>query len=498
MKTNDMRISDAEACDMEVIHIGMSDTEASEMRTSYMRSYTVEAKSFIMTGIGKAGNTAVGIDTRKHSRNSGRYSAWLRLPALLLAALMIITAVSCSVPGTSSGIDLMLGVSAAAIVDEKAPDTAFTAPVADFSLKLFKLCATNDENVLVSPTSVILALAMTANGAAGNTLRQMEKVIGGNLTIKDLNKYLRTYTGDLMDTGSDKVKVNIANSIWFRDSADFTVEKDFLQTNADYYMAAAYKSDFNSAATVKEINKWVKDKTNGMIDSIIDRINPATLMFLINATTFEAEWETVYYKSDVSAGDFKQDDGTVSKADFMYSTEKTYISGVYGTSGKKAAGFLKPYAGGTYSFMALLPEEGTDIDDFITQLDGAALISMIKAGTKESVDAALPKFSYEFEKSINNQLEYMGIADAFDPGIADFSKLGKFGNENIFIGDVLHKTFIEVDELGTRAGAVTKIEMAGTSFVERKEVRLDRPFVYAIIDNTTYLPVFVGAVKYIK
>jgi len=155
---------------------------------------------------------------------------------------------------------------------------------------------------------------------------------------------------------------------------------------------------------------------------------------------------------------------------------------------------LKPYAGETYSFAAFLPDEGVSAHDFLLNLDGQALQSLFAGSKNEPVEAWLPKFSYAYEVSLNDPLKDMGMDAAFSPREANFLRLGRSSRGNVFIGDVLHKTFIAVDERGTRAGAVTKVEMRDESYTETHTVRLDRPFVYAIVENETGLPVFMGSV----
>lgn len=367
-------------------------------------------------------------------------------------------------------------------VQEKQVTNGFVDNCAYFGLNLFKNSYKSDENSLVSPLSVMLALSMTANGADNQTLQQMERVLGGNISIDELNEYLYSYTKNLP---SDKnSKFQIANSIWFRDTLE--VEKDFLQKNADYYGAAAYKSPFDDN-TVKDINKWVKDNTDGMIDQIIDEIDTDTIMFLINAIVFDAKWEEKYDRNDIKQGVFKAPGG-IRTVDFMVSDESLYLDD------GKATGFIKSYEGG-YSFVALLPNEDLSIDQYIKGLTGSGFMKTIKNAKEEAVIAHLPKFSHDYTVEMNEALKSLGIVDAFYEIRADFSRLGKPDVGNIYISEVLHKTHITVDEQGTRAGAVTKVEMKKTAgLVDPKLVKLDRPFVYAIIDDKTSLPIFIGTV----
>lgn len=412
------------------------------------------------------------------------YSSFL---LCILLAGIVFTSASCSAGSLNlKSKDLMQGIKGNK-PEGKNIDDKFISSSSDFSLKLFKKGLDKEKNSLISPTSVMLALAMTANGAEGKTLTELEYFLGKDITIEELNNYLYSYMKNLPSEA--KAKLNIANSIWFRDNEkEFTAKSDFLQRNADYYKASIYKSDFDSPDTVKDINKWVENKTNGMIDNIVDRIDKSTVMYLINAIAFEGEWETIYKKSQIFKGDFTDIKGNKKSMDFMSSDEGLYLED------NKTTGFIKPYAGNKHSFAALLPKENININDYISSLNGESFLKLLKDASNESVQATIPKFSYEYGVSLNEALIDMGVKEAFKPSAANFSKLGNSPLGNIYIGDVLHKTFIAVDEKGTKAGAVTKVEMKVESAMNHKTVILNRPFVYAIIDNQTNLPVFIGTV----
>lgn len=404
----------------------------------------------------------------------------------LLSAAMILGMAGCSkISVKIQAEDLMNGVNSETVTG-KPVDEEFVKSTANFSIELFKKTITDQTNSLISPVSVLLALAMTANGADTQTLSEMEKLLGGNLTIDQLNEYLYTYVKNL--PSEEKSKLTIANSIWFRDDENrLTVEKDFLQKNANYYNAAAYKSPFDDQ-TLADINKWVRDKTDGMIDSILDQIDEDAVMYLINAIVFDAQWKTVYNKNYVRSGNFTDIAKKVQTVEFMASEESIFLDD------GKSTGFIKPYINEKYSFVAILPNEGTDIGDYIAGLDGAGFLSLLKNRQSAVVNATLPKFSYDYKIKMNDALKALGMPTAFDSGLADFSRLGKSSRGNLFIGEVLHKTFISVDELGTKAGAVTKVEISDESYTEPKIVNLNRPFLYAIVDNATNLPVFIGTI----
>lgn len=404
------------------------------------------------------------------------------IAGLLLLALGLLYLSGCA--GRVQAADLMQGILPKA-VSGKSADPEFTGTAAAFSLALLKKSLDPENNSLVSPVSVLLALAMTANGADTETLAQMEKVLGKDIPLADLNQYLYSFIRGL--PSSEKAKLSIANSIWFREEENrLQVEPQFLQTNADYYGAAAYKAAFDGQ-TLKDINNWVRNNTQGMIEKILDEIHPDAVMYLLNAITFDAQWEIIYRQENIRPGDFTPEVGPLEKAEYMVSEEDTYIETPWAT------GFIKPYAGG-YSFVALLPKGR--IQDLLHSLTGESFSQAIAEAEKTLVTASLPKFTYDYTVQLNECLKELGMPAAFSPTQADFSRLGKSARGNIFIGEVLHKTFIQVDERGTKAGAVTKVEMRDEAYIETKVVELNRPFLYAIIDNATGLPVFMGTLMH--
>ena len=411
---------------------------------------------------------------------------FLAILSLIMVCSMAVNLTGCATKVQAA--DLMEGVNANTVTG-KAADDAFTQAQMRLAVDLFQssVLESKDENVLISPLSIQLALAMTANGADGDTKAEMEALLGGEITLEDLNEYLYSYVNNL--PSAEKYKLQIANSIWFRDDEGrLQVEKNFLQKNADYYGAQAYKAAFDDQ-TLKDINNWVKEHTDGMIDSILDQIDEDAVMYLINALVFDAEWQHVYDKSDVYKGKFTNIGGTEKQVDMMHSEETVYLQD------ENAIGFMKPYSGSKYNFAVLLPNEGVDIYEYIAGLTGESLMETLSTPQLGMVMATLPKFSYEYELTMNDVLKELGMPSAFSGDTADFSKMAHSSRGNIYIGDVLHKTFISVDELGTKAGAVTKVEMNDESApMSEWVVNLNRPFVYMIIDNGTNLPVFIGTV----
>ena len=354
----------------------------------------------------------------------------------------------------------------------------------DFAVRLLKANAKEGINTLISPFSVMTALAMTANGAVGETRAQMEDVLG--MTVEELNKYLSSYIASLPE--GEKYKLKPANSIWFTSDERFTVNEDFLKSNKSVYDADIYRTPFDDS-TLKDINNWVSDKTDGMIPEILDKIPEEAVMYLVNALAFDAEWWDTYTEDQVWDSEFTREDGTKEKIRLMYSEEWRYMES------DKATGFLRSYKDDKYAFAALLPNEGVTVDELVGSLNGAKLHEMLSSPEECTVNAAIPIFETEFSTEMSQALKGMGMPLAFDLAKADFSGLGHSDDGNIAIGRVIHKTFISVAEKGTKAGAATVVEMLdeGAAFVEDpKNVILDRPFLYMIIDTETSTPLFIG------
>ena len=374
-------------------------------------------------------------------------------------------------------------------------DEGQSAAVAQFSAQLLNKLSGGDKNVVYSPLSVLYALAMTANGAEGETLAQMETVFG--MPLDQLNGYLHSVVNLLpSDEGYD---FDIANSIWIKNDEDkFTVNEDFLTTVKSYYDAGVFTAEFDEK-TLKDINNWVTQKTNGQIQNVLDRIDENAVMYLINALNFEADWLNDYNEYDVSDGTFTKADGTMQDAEFMYKRENGYLSD------EDTQGFIKYYKDRKYAYVALLPEAGVNIDDYIASLDGEKLTNLLNtADMAQEVETAIPKYETTYDTEMSEIFKALGMTDAFDSRLADFSKMGtaQVEGENICINRIIHKAFIRVAEKGTQAGAATVVEMIaeGAMMIENppKEVYLNRPFVYMIIDPQTKLPLFMGAVYEIE
>ena len=363
------------------------------------------------------------------------------------------------------------------------PDADLNTAYHSFAAALLKNEYKDGKNILLSPLSVMTALAMTENGAKNRTLRQMETMFG--LDVDSMREQLCAYLQQLPQT--EKCKLIAANSVWLKKDGFSVLSEDFIDINRRCYNAEIREDPFDEK-TVEAVNDWCRKNTDGMIEKIIDKLPDNAVMLLINALTFDAEWATIYTTEEVHGGEFTNADGSKSEIEMMYSEESSLIET------DTLTGFIKPYAGNNYSFVALLPKEGTTVSELIASLDGKTVPVLLSGAESASVTAAIPKFQSEYSCSLIETLKKMGMTDAFSAA-ADLTGIGVGRGGNLFVSEVIHKTFISVDERGTRAGAVTLVAVSDKAVFMTRYVILDRPFVYMIVDNAANLPIFIGAVN---
>lgn len=404
--------------------------------------------------------------------------------SLLLVFAAVLNFAGCA--ETARAAELTAGIKAGN-AQGKSPDSDFTSAQMKLYAELFAagVKSRENENVFLSPLSLHIALALAANGAEGETKAQLEKLLGGGMSVQELNKYLYYYVKSL--PAGDGYKTDIASSLWICDKKGLDVKADFLQNCCDYYSAQVFKAPFDSG-TVNDMNAWVYDHTDSMIEKIVEKLDSETVLSIINAVVFNARWEEPYEPTDVTEDSFTDVNGYSRRVKMMCSDESVYLSD--GT----AVGFIKDYKDGKYAFAALLPEREVNIYDYAASLDGEKLFKILSNSEKtENLMVKIPKFSCEYSASFRDALSEMGIADAFDSEKADFTPMAEYSGGNICIGDVFHKAFISVDESGTKAGAATKVDMdAASAPAEIKQVFLDRPFVFMIIDKSCNIPIFMG------
>lgn len=362
------------------------------------------------------------------------------------------------------------------------------ARVRDLSVQLFKNAASAEQNSMISPTSILLAMAMVENGAAGDTKKQMEKTFG--MRMSELNQWIRAWSAVQPQEDADtKSRMNIANAVWYNNRGALTLNPDYQKTLREMLQAQVKGGDF-SQQTVKEINSWCSKNTYGMIDKLVEELSPAQKMVLLNAVAFEDQWSAQYKKNQVKKEYFTDQNGKKTKTDLMYSEEALYCQD------DMATGFIKPYASG-YQFVAILPNKGVSVAAYMKKLDGERFAAFVNSGQDAVVHAVLPAFKSEYKTDALVQIfRKMGIKNLFDASAADLSGMGVCSGQNLYVDEILHKTYIDVNREGTRAAAVTGVMVKAAALnpkpVREYTVRLDRPFLYAIVDSYTGIPVFLG------
>ena len=395
--------------------------------------------------------------------------------ALVLAITMLLTGCAGGAVRLSAGTqDLMKGIPVKTPA-KKESNAAFTDAMQRFSVRLLQQTFASD-NLMISPASVMAAMAMVSVGARGETAAQMTQAFG--LAPDDLHPMLSTWLDGL--TGGKKTKLNVANSVWFRKDGA-AIAPDFLRQNALTYHASIYGAAFDSG-TVQDVNRWVRHETDGMIPQMIDRLSPETTMLLMNAVAFDGKWAEPFERGRTQNTPFTQADGTQKAIPMMFGE----VEGYFETD--DAVGFRKAYTDG-YSLIAVLPDKSISLADYLATWNPERMTEFLDSETFASVDVGLPKFRSEYSATLNDALRTMGIVDAFSDA-ADFSGIS---DEPLAIDQVLHKTFIQVDESGTKAAAATMVGMKCMSMpMPSQSVILDRPFLYMIVQDETNLPVFLG------
>ena len=414
-------------------------------------------------------------------------------------------------PATSS-VDPEAPATSAA--DPEAPATSSTDPDAPAA-----------RNLLVSPLSLLRALGLVVLGAEGDTLAQIEDALGmeRDALVAYLVAYARTLDIDpqtlaaqdntwidsplaesapagsaaekeTADAAEDEAKapettLEVAESLWIKDDPALSVEDDYLQASVDDFDAQVFSGPFD-AQTCADLNAWVSDKTAGRIPKLLDELPADAVLYLVNALAFTGAWTEPHDDADVEDHTFTCEDGTEQPMTLMRSTENSYLA----LGG--ARGFVKPYAGKRFAFCALLPSEGTALSSLIAQLTGEKLADAVANAEATKVEAGIPRFTARCRSELTEALGKLGVADLFDPALADLAGIGTMDDgSGLAVSQVLQETFVNVDEQGTEAAAATALGISAASAApeeEPEQVILDRPFVYFIWDTQTAAPVFAG------
>jgi serpin B len=366
--------------------------------------------------------------------------------------------------------------------------------VLNFSLDFFReqtSKANTGENVMLSPQSLYYALGMVVNGANGDTQQEILDTICKGVSVEDFNNNTAYLIAQ-----NDYDTCKIANSIWVREGIA-TINPNFQEYSEQYFNAEVKVQPFDKKF-VKDVNEWVNTNTDGMIPTLLNEVPSVdTVSHLINAICFEADWSVPYNDYQVNEDShFTNSNGEVESATMLSSEEYIYLHD------DNAQGFLKYYKGGKYAFMGILPNENVSVEDYLANLDGETFTNLYNnriTGRGMELYVHIPEFTVEDSYDLKSTLQDLGITTAFDPFSADFGNMISSTRGNVYIDSVTQKTFIQVDRNGTKASAVTDLE-ANDCAVEPDEidlyqVYLDRPFIYAIVDTDTGLPVFMGTVN---
>lgn len=363
-----------------------------------------------------------------------------------------------------------------------------------FALDLYRQLSSQDGNIIYSPFSISLALAMTYAGARGETEAQMADTL--HFRGQDVHAAFNALDLELAKQGKggskdqEPLQLNIANAVWAEQTHPFLQE--FLDTVAVNYGAGIRLADFigQYESVRKEINKWVEDQTKDKIRNLLAEgtLNPRTRMVLVNAIYFKADWLTKFDPNDTRDAPFRLLDGSETQVKMM----SNGLHGIPYAAGDGWQAVELPYAGGTAAMTILVPDEGR-FSEFESALDEAKLDEILNALQPASVQLSLPKFTFESQFSLPDQLSTLGMSDAFNPDLADFS--GMTGNRDLFISDVIHKAFVAVDEEGTEAAAATAVimELAMAPMFETV-LTIDRPFIFLIRDTVSGQILFMGRV----
>ena len=345
-----------------------------------------------------------------------------------------------------------------------------------FALSFFKhvvAISESGENVVVSPYSAGVALSMVAEGAEGQTRVEFDDALNGCLF-------------KAADLGSnDTVTVKSANSVWITD--DFSVRNRYVSILENDFDAEVVNLDFADPATVRAINNWCSENTEGKINEIVDRLNPGMVMMLINALYFNAPWADAFLEKNTREGVFHAFNGDV-QIPMMAKTDRMNYAEYQG-----AQMVERPYEGGRYAMYVVLPPKGLSIDKMISYVNEDLYDQAMSMMTAEKVRLTLPKFKLETEMILNKTLQNMGIRTAFSSA-ADFKGISETGP--LVLDQVKQKCYIDVSEKGTEAAAVTSIGVRMTS--ARPEtvytMNVDRPYVFFIADRSNGNIIFAGRV----
>ena len=342
-----------------------------------------------------------------------------------------------------------------------------------------------EQNLFFSPISIHMALSMTYNGAAGKTREEMADVLYvQDMKLEELNQANASFLSKTLDKDF-KSTLKIANSLWIQKGYPFL--EDFIKSTKDYYLAEFQEKDFSSKKTIEEINHWVDKKTEGNIKDLINEIRPNTVGFLINAIYFKGDWEYPFDEKETYTGDFILENGKTKKHSFMTQTGHFHYY-----EDDLLQGIELPYKNKELSMVIFLPKEGKSLDEVHKLLSFEQWNSWLSQFQEKEGRIDFPKFTMDYSVTLNDPLIQLGMPTALSDQ-ADFSKMVDGGG--VMIDEVLHKSFIEVNEKGTKASGATAVIIKETAVaIDTFTMTVNRPFFFAIKDNESGMILFLGEV----
>ena len=345
-----------------------------------------------------------------------------------------------------------------------------------------------DNSFMVSPLSLSMALAMTMNGAEGETKSAMQETLNlKGFTSDEINSYYKKLKEALLAT-DPSTKLSIANSIWTNQNV--SIKDEFIRKNSEYFNSTVQSVNFGDNKTVELINNWASNNTNGLIEKVIDSTKPEDLMYLLNAIYFKGIWTSEFKKNNTNKKPFTLEDGATVNVDMMSQTDKFNYK-----EDENLQLVELPYGNSAFSMLVLLPKDEKNLLDVVGALSGSDYWAGLKSGLREhEVELYIPKFKTEYSKKLNKVLSDMGMGLAFT-NEADFSGMT---DTSAKIDFVKQNTYISVDEVGTEAAAVTTVGVVMTSMPAQPQkvvFNANKPFIYVIQENSTGSILFTGIVK---
>lgn len=365
----------------------------------------------------------------------------------------------------------------------------FNREATEFGLELFKNIDKTEENAVISPVSAMLALGIAYNGSEGETQAQFSKVLSdGNLSLEEINreykafsdKLQKEYFKDVKEKDLEEQTLKLSNSMWV--DTNYKIKETFKTRIQEALDCSLYSEDFRRFDTISKMNHWVNENTNGLIKKAVEYLGKNTKSIIMNITLFEMPWDTKIEKSEIEKGKFYLDNGETVEADFM-NTKDSYIEC------KLGKGIKKYYKNRNFSFIAVLPNEGTKVEEMVDSLTYEDWKELLEVGHGGAY-AKLPKFKFEGSINLVDTLKRMGMEDAFVENKANFKGIS---DDRLYIQDIMQKTYVDVNEDKTTATAVTKMAITNDCLeLIEHSVEFNRPFMFAILDDNSGIPIFIG------